>query len=76
MCRLELDTEKYRYYQANYAKIKMKKEGTDVVGAVGMRPKSACKRLRKAGIATEYVRGRSDIGGQKEEMNVGKTRHR
>ena len=30
-----------------------------------MRPKSACKMLRKAGIATEYVTGGSVIGGQR-----------
>ena len=29
-----------------------------------MRPKSACKTLRKARIATEYVTGGSVIGGQ------------
>jgi hypothetical protein len=40
-----------------------------------MRPKSACKTLRKGGMATEYVTGGSVIGGQ-EEMSVGKARHR
>ena len=51
-------------------KIKMGKvtvsRGTDsIVGAVGMRPKSACKTLRKGWIATEYVTGGSVIGGQR-----------
>jgi hypothetical protein len=44
----------------NKAVANSENRGKDVVGAVGMRPKSACKTW----IATEYVTGGSVIGGQ------------